>query len=182
MTIIQEIAEQKTSLEAIRHDIHAHPEIAFEEVRTSALVAELLTSWGIEVHRGLGKTGLVGVLKGTGGTGTRAIGLRADMDALPMPEYNKFAHASTNPGRMHGCGHDGHTTMLLGAAQYLAQHREFDGTVNFIFQPAEEGGNAGARAMMVDGLFDRFPCDEVYGIHTTCPARRWAPSVSAPAR
>jgi len=165
MTIIQEIAEQKTSLEAIRHDIHAHPEIAFEEVRTSALVAELLTSWGIEVHRGLGKTGLVGVLKGTGGTGTRAIGLRADMDALPMPEYNKFAHASTNPGRMHGCGHDGHTTMLLGAAQYLAQHREFDGTVNFIFQPAEEGGNAGARAMMVDGLFDRFPCDEVYGIH-----------------
>ena len=122
MTIIQEIAEQKTSLEAIRHDIHAHPEIAFEEVRTSALVAELLTSWGIEVHRGLGKTGLVGVLKGTGGTGTRAIGLRADMDALPMPEYNKFAHASTNPGRMHGCGHDGHTTMLLGAAQYLAQH------------------------------------------------------------
>jgi hippurate hydrolase len=131
-------------------------------------VAERLASWGIEVHRGLGKTGVVGVLRGarTAAAGKpRAIGLRADMDALPMPEHNRFAHASKNEGRMHGCGHDGHTAMLLGAAKYLAAHRDFDGIVNFIFQPAEEGGNAGARAMMEDGLFDKFPCDEIYGMH-----------------
>jgi hippurate hydrolase len=165
MKTIDEIERAHPALTAIRRDFHAHPEIAFEEVRTSARVAELLEGWGIEVTRGLGKTGLVGVLRGTGGTSTRSIGLRADMDALPMPEHNRFEHASQNTGRMHGCGHDGHTTMLLAAAQYLAAHRDFDGIVNFIFQPAEEGGNAGARAMMQDGLFERFPCDEVYGIH-----------------
>ena len=165
MSVINEIAAEQSALQAIRHDFHAHPEIAFEEVRTSARVAELLQGWGLDVHRGLGRTGLVGVLQGRGGLSTRAIGLRADMDALPMPEYNRFAHTSTNPGRMHGCGHDGHTTMLLGAAQYLAQHRDFDGRVHFIFQPAEEGGNAGARAMMDDGLFEKFPCEEVYGMH-----------------
>ncbi|MCP5265213.1 MAG: amidohydrolase [Burkholderiaceae bacterium] len=165
MSLIAEIEAERDTLVEIRHDIHAHPEIAFEEQRTSDLVARRLADWGIEVHRGLGQTGLVGVLHGSRGAGKRAIGLRADMDALPMPEHNRFAWASKHPGRMHGCGHDGHTTMLLGAAQYLARHRDFEGTVNLIFQPAEEGGNAGARAMMEDGLFDRFPCDEVYGIH-----------------
>ncbi|MFT4192599.1 MAG: M20 aminoacylase family protein [Comamonas sp.] len=166
MTLIPDIAAEHDALQAIRRDFHAHPETAFEEVRTAARVAELLQGWGIEVHRGLGKTGLVGVLRGTGTAGSgRTIGLRADMDALPMTEYNSFAHASTIPGRMHGCGHDGHTTMLLGAAQYLSRHRDFGGTVHFIFQPAEEGGCGGARAMMEDGLFARFPCDEVYGIH-----------------
>ena len=165
MKTIDEIERAHEALTAIRRDIHAHPELAFQETRTSDLVAAKLQEWGIEVHRGLGGTGVVGVLRGTGGNSTRAIGLRADMDALPMPEHNRFAHASTIPGRMHGCGHDGHTTMLLGAAQYLASHRDFDGVVNFIFQPAEEGGNAGARAMMKDGLFERFPCDEVFGIH-----------------
>lgn len=118
---------------------------------------------GLEVHTGLGKTGVVGILRA--GSGGKTIGLRADMDALPMPEHNRFAHKSTISGRMHGCGHDGHTTMLLGAAQYLSTHRDFDGTVVFIFQPAEEGGNAGARAMMQDGLFEKFPCDAVFGIH-----------------
>ncbi|MDF1485898.1 M20 family metallopeptidase [Ramlibacter sp. H39-3-26] len=165
MSLIADIERAHGALTAIRRDIHAHPELAFEETRTSDLVAEKLASWGIEVHRGLGRTGLVGVLHGARGAGGRSIGLRADMDALPMPEHNRFAHASRNAGRMHGCGHDGHTTMLLGAAQYLAAQRDFAGTVNFIFQPAEEGGNAGARAMMEDGLFARFPCDEVYGIH-----------------
>jgi len=163
MKTLQEIERAHGELTAIRRDIHAHPELAFEETRTAALVADKLRAWGIEVHTGLGKTGLVGVLRA--GTSGKSIGLRADMDALPMPEHNRFDHASTSPGRMHGCGHDGHTTMLLGAAQYLAQHRNFDGTVNFIFQPAEENGNAGARAMMQDGLFDRFPCDAVFGIH-----------------
>jgi amidohydrolase len=163
MKTLEEIERAHGELTAIRRDIHAHPETAFEETRTSALVAEKLRSWGIEVHTGLGKTGLVGVLRG--GSGKKSIGLRADMDALPMPEHNRFGHASTVPGRMHGCGHDGHTTMLLGAAQYLAKHRDFDGTVNFIFQPAEENGNAGAREMMRDGLFKKFPCDAVFGIH-----------------
>jgi len=165
MKTIAEIEQARDALTAIRRDIHAHPELAFEETRTADLVAARLQEWGLEVHRGLGKTGVVGVLRGTGGNSTRAIGLRADMDALPMPEHNRFAHASTIAGRMHGCGHDGHTTMLLGAAQYLAQHRDFDGTVNFIFQPAEEGDHAGARAMMNDGLFARFPCDAVFGMH-----------------
>jgi amidohydrolase len=157
MSLIADIERETEGLTAIRRDIHAHPELAFQETRTSDLVAGRLQQWGIEVHRGLGKTGLVGVLRGRKGSSKRAIGLRADMDALPMPE--------TNPGRMHGCGHDGHTTMLLGAAQHLAANPDFDGVINFIFQPAEEGGNAGARAMMEDGLFDRFPCDEIYGMH-----------------
>ena len=165
MSVIAEIEQTHVAMTAIRRDIHAHPELAFQENRTSDLVAAQLAEYGIEVHRGLGKTGVVGVLRGAQGPGKRAIGLRADMDALPMPEHNRFAHASKHEGRMHGCGHDGHTTMLLGAARHLAQHRDFEGTVNFIFQPAEEGGNAGAKAMMDDGLFDKFPCDEIYGIH-----------------
>jgi len=165
MSLIAEIEREHESLIAVRRDIHAHPELAFQETRTADVVARQLEKWGIEVHRGIGKTGLVGMLRGKKGNGKRSIGLRADMDALPMPEHNKFKHASTNPGRMHACGHDGHTTMLLGAAQHLATHRDFEGTVNFIFQPAEEGGNAGARAMIEDGLFDRFPCDEIYGMH-----------------
>ncbi|MYZ45842.1 M20 aminoacylase family protein [Schauerella aestuarii] len=163
MKTLEAIQRAHGELTAIRRDIHAHPEIAFEEVRTSALVAERLRAMGIEVHTGLGKTGVVGILKA--GTSGKTIGIRADMDALPMPELNKFDHASKNAGRMHGCGHDGHTTMLLGAAQYLSANRDFDGTIVFIFQPAEEGGNAGARAMMEDGLFEKFPCDAVFGIH-----------------
>ena len=151
-----------------RRDFHAHPEIGFEEERTSAIVAQKLEEFGIEVHRGLGKTGVVGVLRGQGSSsgGNRAIGLRADMDALPMTEFNDFAHKSQNPGRMHACGHDGHTTMLLGAAKYLAETRNFSGTVYLIFQPAEEG-LAGAKAMLDDGLFEKFPCDAVYGIHNS---------------
>jgi len=145
-----------------RQDLHAHPETGFEEVRSSALVAERLASWGIEVHREIGRTGVVGVLRN--GRGNRAIGLRADMDALDMTEENGFAHRSQHPGKMHGCGHDGHTTMLLAAARYLAETKRFDGTVHFIFQPAEEG-QGGAQAMIADGLFDRFPCDTVYGLH-----------------
>jgi hippurate hydrolase len=150
-------------LTAIRRDLHAHPEIGFEEVRTSGIVAEKLASWGIEVHRGLGGTGVVGVLKGKGTSGKR-VGLRADMDALPMEENTNLKWRSTIPGRFHGCGHDGHTTMLLGTARYLAETRNFDGTVHFIFQPAEEG-LGGARAMIKDGLFSKFPCDEIYGLH-----------------
>jgi len=150
-------------LAAIRRDLHAHPEIGFEEVRTSGIVAEKLAQWGIEVHRGLGGTGVVGALKGKG-NGTRRVGLRADMDALPMDENTNLKWRSTIPGRFHGCGHDGHTTILLGTARYLAETRNFDGTVHFIFQPAEEG-LGGARAMIKDGLFEKFPCDEIYGLH-----------------
>jgi len=150
-------------LVAIRKDLHAHPEIGFEEVRTSGIVADRLKQWGIEVHRGIGGTGVVGVLKGKG-SGNKRIGLRADMDALPMEENTNLAWRSTIPGRFHGCGHDGHTTMLLGTARYLAETRNFDGTVHFIFQPAEEG-LGGARAMIKDGLFQKFPCDEIYGLH-----------------
>ncbi|GAA5647622.1 M20 aminoacylase family protein [Vibrio proteolyticus] len=147
-----------------RQDIHQHPELGFEEQRTAALVAAKLREWGLdEVHTGIAKTGVVGVLKGCTPS-ARAIGLRADMDALPMQEMNHFGHASQHPGKMHGCGHDGHTTMLLAAAWYLSQHRDFSGTVHFIFQPAEEG-QAGADAMIKDGLFERFPCDRVYGMH-----------------
>ena len=149
---------------AIRRDLHAHPELGFEEQRTSELVARLLEEWGIEVHRGIAGTGLVGVLRR--GSGSRAIGLRADMDALPLHEVNQFAHHSTHPGRMHACGHDGHTTMLLAAAWHLAQPgSRFDGTVHFIFQPAEEMGKAGAKKMIQDGLFERFPCDAVFALH-----------------
>ncbi len=148
----------------IRRDIHAHPELGFEEHRTSEKVAKLLAEWGIEVHRGIAGTGLVGVLRQ--GTSTRTIGLRADMDALPLNEANEFAHKSTHAGRMHACGHDGHTTMLLAAAWHLAQKgARFDGTVHFIFQPAEEMGKAGAKKMIQDGLFDRFPCDAVFALH-----------------
>jgi len=150
-------------LVAIRRDIHAHPEIGFEEVRTSGIVAEKLASWGIEVHRGIGKTGVVGILHGKAGPGRR-IGLRADMDALPMEETTNLPFRSTIPGRFHGCGHDGHTTMLLGAARYLAENNDFAGTAVFVFQPAEEG-LGGARAMITEGLFERFPCDEIYGLH-----------------
>jgi hippurate hydrolase len=150
-------------LTAIRRDLHAHPEIGFEEHRTSGIVAEKLAQWGIEVHRGVGGTGVVGLLKGKGG-GNRRIGLRADMDALPMDEKTNLPWRSTIPGRFHGCGHDGHTTILLGTARYLAETRNFDGTAIFIFQPAEEG-LGGARAMIADDLFQRFPCDEIYGLH-----------------
>ncbi len=155
-------AEHGNSLQALRRDIHAHPELCFAEERTSSLVAEKLQSWGITVHRGLGKTGLVGVIQK--GSNARAIGLRADMDALPMQEHNQFPHASIHTGRMHACGHDGHTATLLATAQYLAQHGAFDGTVYVIFQPAEEGGG-GAKAMMDDGLFSRFPMDAIYALH-----------------
>jgi hippurate hydrolase len=163
MPSIERIEGFADELTAIRRDLHAHPEIGFEEVRTSGIVADKLTQWGIEVHRGLGGTGVVGVLKGKG-TSSKRIGLRADMDALPMEENTNLKWRSTIPGRFHGCGHDGHTTMLLGTARYLAETRNFDGTVHFIFQPAEEG-LGGARAMIKDGLFEKFPCDEIYGLH-----------------
>jgi hippurate hydrolase len=162
MPTIDRIAEFHADLTAIRRDIHAHPELGFEEQRTSDLVAARLAEYGIEVTRGIGKTGLVGRLRV--GNSPRAIGLRADMDCLPIRESNGFAHRSTHDGRMHACGHDGHTTMLLGAARYLAATRNFDGTVHFIFQPAEEG-LGGAEAMVMDGLFERFPCDAIFGMH-----------------
>lgn len=146
-----------------RHDLHQNPELGYEETRTSKAVADRLEAWGLEVHRGIGRTGVVGVLDGELGAGP-TIGLRADMDALPMEEETGAEHRSKNPGIFHGCGHDGHTTMLLGAARHLAATRRFAGRVVFVFQPAEEG-LAGARAMIEDGLFDRFPCDEVFGMH-----------------
>ena len=165
MNTIDSIAKQAHAIAALRRDIHALPELCFEEVRTADLVAQKLTEWGIAVHRGLGKTGVVGTVHGRdGGACGRALGLRADMDALPMQEFNTFAHASRHPGKMHACGHDGHTAMLLAAAQHLAQHRDFDGTVYLIFQPAEEGGG-GAREMMNDGLFEQFPMQAVFGMH-----------------
>ena len=168
MKLIDDISTQAAFLQSVRRDIHAHPELAFEETRTADLVAKLLTDWGIPIHRGLGRTGVVGTIVGTGAKNgrqsTRAIGLRADMDALPMSEHNTFEHASKHAGKMHACGHDGHTTMLLGAAQHLASHRDFDGTVHLIFQPAEEHGG-GAREMMREGLFEKFPCEAVFGMH-----------------
>src|SRR5690606_14060889 len=163
MKLAEPIVGWKSEIAAIRRDIHAHPELAYEEVRTADLVADKLESWGIPVHRGLGVTGLVGVIKGNTDS-DRALGLRADMDALPMQEANTFDHASKHPGKMHACGHDGHTAMLLAAARYLAQHRDFAGTVYVIFQPAEEGGG-GARRMIDDGLFTRFPMEAVFGMH-----------------
>lgn len=162
MRLVEPILAFQSELETIRRDIHAHPELSYEEQRTADVVAQRLTDWGIPVVRGLGVTGVVGIIKN--GTSARAIGLRADMDALPMQELNTFEHASRHAGKMHACGHDGHTAMLLGAAHYLSQNRNFDGTVYLIFQPAEEGG-AGARRMIEDGLFDKFPMDAVYGMH-----------------
>ncbi|HXF44602.1 MAG TPA: M20 aminoacylase family protein [Burkholderiaceae bacterium] len=158
------VAERHDTFIAIRRDLHAHPELGLEEHRTAALVAERLHQWGIEVHTGIGGTGVVGVIRGARDTSGRSVGLRADMDALPMQEENDFAHRSTRPGLMHGCGHDGHTTMLLAAAQYLAATRRFDGSVFLIFQPGEEGF-AGAKKMIDDGLFERFPANEVYALH-----------------
>src|SRR5690606_8089576 len=158
MPLLDAIVAQADSLRAIRRDIHAHPELSFEETRTADLVAERLSAWGIPIDRGLGGTGVVGIIRGARGERARAVGLRADMDALPMTEANTFAHASKYPGKMHAGGHDGHTTMLLGAAQYLAANRDFAGTVYVIFQPAEEHGG-GAREMMRDGLFERFPME-----------------------
>jgi amidohydrolase len=165
MAIIERINQYQDELVAIRHDIHAHPELGFEEVRTSGIVAKLLEEWGITVHRGIGGTGVVGELKGKH-DGNRRIGLRADMDALPIHETTGLPYASKIAGKMHACGHDGHTTMLLGAARYLAETRDFAGTAVFVFQPAEEG-LGGARAMLKDGLFAKFPCDEIYGLHNS---------------
>jgi len=162
MNAIPEIAAFQDELTTWRRDIHAHPELGFEETRTSDIVAEKLQSFGLEVHRGLGKTGVVASLRV--GNSTRAIGLRADMDALPIQEENSFDYRSRHDGKMHACGHDGHTTMLLGAARYLTRTRNFDGCVHFIFQPAEEG-LGGAEAMVREGLFEQFPMEAIYGMH-----------------
>ncbi len=162
MPVIERIKAGRDDLMAWRRHIHAHPETAFEEHATAEFVAQHLASFGIAVHRGLAGTGVVGTLKA--GTGNRAIGLRADLDALDLTEKNTFEHRSRHEGKMHACGHDGHTVMLLGAARYLAETRNFDGTVHFIFQPAEEN-EAGGRRMIADGLFERFPVEGVYGMH-----------------
>jgi hippurate hydrolase len=162
MKLIEPIVANTPEIAALRRDIHAHPELCFQEVRTADVVAAKLTEWGIPVHRGMGTTGVVGIVKA--GTSSRAIALRADMDALPMQEFNTFAHASKHAGKMHACGHDGHTAMLLAAAQHFARHRNFDGTVYLVFQPAEEGGG-GAREMIKDGLFEQFPVEAVFGMH-----------------
>ena len=162
MRIIERIEGYHDDLTNWRRDIHAHPELGFEEHRTSDLVAEKLAQFGYEVFRGVGRTGVVARLRA--GTSARSIGLRADMDALPIEERTNLAYSSRHEGRMHACGHDGHTTMLLGAARYLAETRNFDGTVHLIFQPAEEG-LGGGEAMVKDGLFERFPCDTIFGMH-----------------
>ncbi len=162
MNLIEPILADVAAVTAIRRDIHAHPELCFQEVRTADVIAKALTEWGIPVHRGLGKTGVVGIVKN--GSSARAVGLRADIDALPMTEHNSFEHASKHVGKMHACGHDGHTAMLLAAAKHLSKHRNFDGTVYLIFQPAEEGGG-GAREMIKDGLFERFPMEAIFGAH-----------------
>lgn len=165
MSVISRISDFHDEMQAWRRDIHSHPELGLEEERTSAIVAEKLREWGIETHTGMAKTGVVGVLKGNGGDNSgRAIGLRADLDALPMHEETDRLYRSVHDGRMHACGHDGHTTMLLGAARYLAETRNFSGTVNFIFQPAEEN-YGGAQIMVEEGLFEQFPCDRVFGMH-----------------
>lgn len=162
--VFEAISVFHDDLTAIRRDIHAHPELGFQEQRTSGIVANALSALGYEVHRDVGKTGVVGVLDGLSNSSGRSIGLRADMDALPIREEGKIPHASTHAGVMHACGHDGHTAVLLGAARYLAETRRFNGRVNVIFQPAEEG-LGGAKAMLDDGLFERFPCDAIYGLH-----------------
>ncbi|MET0334399.1 MAG: M20 aminoacylase family protein [Rhizobacter sp.] len=166
MQLIESILADAATVTALRRDIHAHPELCFEEKRTSDVIAKALTDWGIPIHRGLGTTGVVGIVKGTRGNSTRAVGLRADIDALPITEHNTFAHASQHPGRMHACGHDGHTAMLLAAAKHFSndKNRDFDGTVYLVFQPAEEGGG-GAREMIKDGIFERFPMEAIFGAH-----------------
>jgi len=163
-TPVDEIRKFHAELREIRHDIHAHPELGFEEDRTSEIVAGRLAAWGIEVHRGLARTGVVGVVRGRQSASGRAVGLRADMDCLPIRETTGLPYRSRHEGRMHACGHDGHTTMLLGAARYLAATRAFDGTAYLIFQPAEEGGGGGQK-MVQEGLFERFPADEIYALH-----------------
>ena len=162
MKLIDAILAGAPAIATLRRDIHAHPELCFKEERTADVIAKALTDWGIPIHRGLGTTGVVGIVKN--GTSSRAVGLRADIDALPMTEHNQFAHASVHPGKMHACGHDGHTAMLLAAAQHLATNRNFDGTVYLVFQPAEEGGG-GAREMIADGLFEKFPMEAMFGAH-----------------
>lgn len=162
MKLIDPIVQFHAEIQGIRRDIHQHPELSYEEHRTSEVVANKLTEWGIPTIRGLGGTGVVGIIKN--GTSSRAIGLRADMDALPLQEINSFEHRSKNDGKMHACGHDGHTAMLLGAAHHLSRHKNFDGIVYLIFQPAEEGG-AGAKRMIDDGLFEQCPMNAVFGMH-----------------
>ena len=162
MKLIDHIIGFQSEIQQIRRDLHAHPELRYEEHRTADTIAAKLTEWGIPVLRGLGGTGVVGILKN--GESKRSVGLRADMDALPMQELNTFPHASRHAGKMHACGHDGHTAMLLGAARHLSQHRDFDGTIYLIFQPAEEGGQ-GADKMIKDGLFEKCPMDAVFGMH-----------------
>ncbi len=163
MNIYTRISELHNDMQQWRRDIHKHPELGYEEFRTAEIVADKLREWGLEVHEEIGVTGVVGVLRGRGNS-TRSIGIRADMDALPMQEMTGYEYQSVHDGKMHACGHDGHTSILLGAAKYLSETRDFNGTVNFIFQPAEEGGGGGD-AMVKDGLFERFPCDGVYGLH-----------------
>jgi hippurate hydrolase len=162
MQLIEPILADVAAVTAIRRDIHAHPELCFKEERTADVIAKALSDWGIPIHRGLGTTGVVGIVKN--GSSSRAVGLRADIDALPMTEHNTFAHASQHPGKMHACGHDGHTAMLLAAAKHLSTNRNFDGTVYLVFQPAEEGGG-GAREMIKDGLFEKFPMEAIFGAH-----------------
>ena len=165
MKIIDSILTDAASIAAIRKDIHAHPELCFKEERTADVVAKQLTDWGIPIHRGMGTTGVIGIVHGRDdGKCGRGVGLRADIDALPMQEFNTFAHASKHAGKMHACGHDGHTAMLLAAAKHFSKHRDFDGTVYLIFQPAEEGGG-GAREMIKDGMFEKFPMQAVFGMH-----------------
>ncbi len=165
MKIIDSILTDAASIAAIRKDIHAHPELCFKEVRTADVVAKQLTDWGIPIHRGMGTTGVIGIVHGRdGGACGRGVGLRADIDALPMQEFNTFAHASKHEGKMHACGHDGHTAMLLAAGKHFSKNRDFDGTVYLIFQPAEEGGG-GAREMIKDGMFEKFPMQAVFGMH-----------------
>ena len=179
MPVINRIADFQAEMAAWRHDLHSHPETAFEERRTADTVARLLTSFGIEIESGVARTGVIGTLRGSS-PGGRAIALRADMDALPIEEKNGFAHASRHNGRMHACGHDGHTAMLLGAAKYLAETRNFAGTVHFIFQPAEEN-EGGARLMVEEGVLERYPVDAVYGMHNW-PGLPAGSSRSAPGR
>jgi amidohydrolase len=162
MKVIESILADAAQIATLRRDIHAHPELCFQEQRTADVIAKALTDWGIPIHRGMGTTGVVGIIKS--GSSPRAVGLRADIDALPMTEHNHFEHASQHPGKMHACGHDGHTAMLLAAAKHLSRHRNFDGTVYLVFQPAEEGGG-GAREMIKDGLFDKFPMEAIFGAH-----------------